>query len=135
MTATNASQPGSLTVREKAKLRRVLGRRDLILFTASGIISLETVSFESSIGGESIVWLAVSFFLFLVPYGFLMAELASAFPVEGGPYEWARMAFGRLAGGGHRPDVLDRDTDLGRRQPGGRSDRHGQLLHLVQAHG
>src|SRR5258707_1380093 len=99
MTASNATQPGSLTVREKAKLRRVLGRRDLILFAASGIISLETVSFESSIGGESIFWLAVSFLLFLVPYGFLMAELASAFPVEGGPYEWTRMAFGRLAGG------------------------------------
>src|SRR5712691_1295748 len=28
----------------------------------------------------------------------LMAELGAAFPVEGGPYEWARMAFGRLAG-------------------------------------
>ena len=28
----------------------------------------------------------------------LTAELGSAFPVEGGPYEWARLAFGRCAG-------------------------------------
>src|SRR5260370_41205703 len=28
----------------------------------------------------------------------LTAELGSTFPVEGGPYEWARMAFGRPAG-------------------------------------
>jgi len=36
--------------------------------------------------------------LFLVPYGMLVAELGAAFPVEGGPYEWVKMAFGRLAG-------------------------------------
>jgi amino acid transporter len=36
--------------------------------------------------------------LFLIPYGMLVAELGSAFPVEGGPYEWAKMSFGRLAG-------------------------------------
>ena len=36
--------------------------------------------------------------LFLIPYGMLVAELGSAFPVEGGPYEWARMSFGRAAG-------------------------------------
>jgi len=35
--------------------------------------------------------------LFLIPYGMLVAELGSAFPVEGGPYEWARMSFGRAA--------------------------------------
>jgi glutamate:GABA antiporter len=36
--------------------------------------------------------------VFLIPYGMLIAELGSAFPVEGGPYEWARMSFGRPAG-------------------------------------
>ena len=40
----------------------------------------------------------ISLALFLVPYGMLVAELGSAFPVEGGPYEWAKMSFGRLAG-------------------------------------
>ncbi len=40
----------------------------------------------------------ISVVLFLVPYGMLTAELGSAFPAEGGPYEWARMAFGRLPG-------------------------------------
>jgi amino acid transporter len=36
--------------------------------------------------------------IFLIPYGMLVAELGSAFPVEGGPYEWVKMSFGRLAG-------------------------------------
>ena len=49
-------------------------------------------------GAQAITWLAISLVLFLIPYGMLMAELGAAFPVEGGPYEWARMAFGRMAG-------------------------------------
>src|SRR5487761_39110 len=72
---------GTLAVREKAKLRRVLRRFDLVLFTACAI-----------------AWLVISLVVFLIPYGMVMAELGSAFPVEGGPYEWARMAFGRPAG-------------------------------------
>ena len=36
--------------------------------------------------------------MYLIPYGMIIAEMGSAFPVEGGPYAWARMAFGRLAG-------------------------------------
>ncbi|MGW0551090.1 amino acid permease [Streptomyces altiplanensis] len=40
--------------------------------------------------------LAVAFFL---PYGLLVAGLGSAFPVQGGPYVWTRLAFGRLTAG------------------------------------
>ena len=36
--------------------------------------------------------------LFFVPAGLVISELGTAFPYEGGPYVWARMAFGRLAG-------------------------------------
>ncbi len=89
---------GRLVVEEKAKLRKVLRRVDLVLFTACAIVGLDTVAFAASIGGQAITWLAVSFVVFLIPYGLLTAELGSAFPLEGGPYEWVKMAFGRLAG-------------------------------------
>ena len=36
--------------------------------------------------------------LFVLPYALLMAEVGSAFTQEGGPYEWSKMAFGRLQG-------------------------------------
>jgi amino acid transporter len=36
--------------------------------------------------------------VFFVPQALLFAELGSAFPQEGGPYYWTRLAFGHLAG-------------------------------------
>jgi amino acid transporter len=87
-----------LVATEKAKLRKSFGRLDLVLFTACAIVALETLAFTSSAGGEALTWLLVTFVLFFIPYGLVAAELGSAFPVEGGPYEWARMSFGRLAG-------------------------------------
>jgi amino acid transporter len=35
---------------------------------------------------------------FFVPAGLVIAELGSAFPNQGGPYVWSRLAFGRYAG-------------------------------------
>jgi amino acid transporter len=85
-------------VHERAKLRKVLRRFDLILFSACALVGLDSVAYAASIGGQVIVWLVVSLVLFLVPYGMIIAELGSAFPVEGGPYAWVRASFGRLAG-------------------------------------
>jgi glutamate:GABA antiporter len=89
---------GTLAVQEKSKLRRVLGRFDLVLFTACAIVGLDSIAQAAQAGAQAITWLVISLVLFLIPYGMLTAELGSAFPVEGGPYEWARMAFGRAAG-------------------------------------
>jgi glutamate:GABA antiporter len=76
----------------------VLGRIDLVLFTACAILGFDTVAASAEAGAQAITWLVISLVIFLIPYGMLTAELGSAFPVEGGPYEWARLAFGRCAG-------------------------------------
>lgn len=89
---------GSLAVREKSKLRRVLGRFDLIFFTACAIVGLDSVAAVAAGGAQSLIWLALAVLVFLVPYGMLTAELGAAFPVEGGPYEWAQLSFGRAVG-------------------------------------
>src|SRR5580700_6958698 len=93
-----AQGQGVLVAQEKAKLRKVLRRWDLVLFTACAIVGLDSVAFAAQAGAQAITWLLISLVLFLIPYGMLTAELGAAFPVEGGPYEWARLAFGRAAG-------------------------------------
>ena len=89
---------GTLVVQEKAKLRKVLKRSDLVLFTACAIVGLDSVAFAAEAGAQAITWLVISLVVFLIPYGMLVAELGAAFPVEGGPYEWVKLSFGRLAG-------------------------------------
>jgi len=90
--ADSGAAEGTLAVREKAKLREVLRRFDLVLFTACAIVGLDSVAAAAQAGAQAITWLVISLVVFLIPYGMLTAELGSAFPVEGGPYEWARMA-------------------------------------------
>jgi amino acid transporter len=34
--------------------------------------------------------------VFFIPYGLLRTELGTAFPLEGGPYVWVQLAFGRF---------------------------------------
>jgi amino acid transporter len=75
-----------------------LRRFDLVLFTACAIVGLDSVAFAAASGAQVITWLVISLVVFLIPYGMLTAELGSTFPLEGGPYEWARMGFGRPAG-------------------------------------
>jgi hypothetical protein len=48
-------------------------------------------------GAQTVTWLAVVARLFFVPAGLVIAELGAAFPNQGGPYLWTRLAFGRHA--------------------------------------
>ena len=83
---------------EKRKLRKSLFRFDLIFFTVCAILAIDTIGQSSAYGAQAIFWLVVSAATFLIPYGLLTSELGTTFPVEGGPYEWVRLAFGHMAG-------------------------------------
>jgi amino acid transporter len=84
---------------ERKKLKKVLFRFDLVFFTIAAFISLDTIAVTAAYGGgQTFFWLAFLIIVYLIPYGMIVAEMGSAFPVEGGPYAWTRMAFGRLAG-------------------------------------
>ena len=100
MAEADAAMPveGTMAIREKAKLRKVLRRFDLVLFTVCAIVGLDSVAAAAQAGAQAITWLVISLVVFFIPYGMLTAELGSAFPLEGGPYEWVRLAFGRPAG-------------------------------------
>src|SRR5215467_4919557 len=89
-------QTTTAALEEKQKLRRNFKRFDIFFFLICTLISLDTVGAVSASGAQAFTWLMfMAVFLFL-PYGLTMAELGTAFPEEGGPYVWTRLAFGRL---------------------------------------
>ncbi len=92
-------QTGGAMGQERTKMRKVLTRFDIVFFTIAAFISLDTIALTAAYGaGQTFFWLIVVLLVWLLPYGMIVAELGSTFPVEGGPYVWPRMAFGRLAG-------------------------------------
>src|ERR1700753_2971575 len=91
-------QTTAFALEEKAKLVKSLRRFDMIFFTVCAFVGLDTLGTVASNGPEGFIWLLVTALLFVAPYMLLMSEVGSAFTQEGGPYEWTKMAFGRLQG-------------------------------------
>src|SRR5207247_6774294 len=60
------------------------------------LVGLDTIGAVAKNGGQGFTWLVFLALFFFIPYGLLMAELGAAFPFEGGPYVWSRLAFGRF---------------------------------------
>jgi amino acid transporter len=88
-----------LALEEKSKLHKSLRRFDLLFFTVCAFVGLDTLGIVAAKGPEGFTWLVVLAVLFVAPYALLMAEVGSAFTQEGGPYEWTKLAFGRLQAG------------------------------------
>jgi len=82
---------------ESAKLQRHFGRFDILFFLICTIVGVDTIASVASSGGEAFTWMIILAVAFFIPQALLFAELGSAFPQEGGPYFWTRLAFGRLA--------------------------------------
>jgi amino acid transporter len=84
---------------ERSKLRKVLIRFDLVCFTIVALVAVDGISSLTKYGkGEIFFWMFLVAILYFLPAGLMSAELGSAFPLEGGPYAWPRIAFGRLYG-------------------------------------
>jgi amino acid transporter len=83
---------------EAQKLQRHFGRFDILFFLICTIVGVDTIATVAQGGGEAFTWMMIFAVLFFVPQAMLFAELGSAFPMEGGPYYWTRLAFGHLAG-------------------------------------
>ncbi|MFF3504333.1 APC family permease [Streptomyces sp. NPDC003247] len=78
-------------------LPRSLKRFDITAMAVAAVISFDTVGQIATGGGEAATWTAVIALFFLVPYALLFAETGAAFPQEGGPYVWVKLALGRPA--------------------------------------
>jgi glutamate:GABA antiporter len=88
-----------LALEEKAKLKKSFRRLDMILFTVCAMVGMDLIGTIASGGLESVTWLILLAILFLLPYALIMSELGTSFPEEGGPYEWVKLAFGRVQAG------------------------------------
>src|SRR6476469_5309006 len=98
-TPAEVEETTELAVAEKANLIKSLRRFDMIFFTVCAFVGLDTLGTVASNGPQGFLWLVVLALLFVVPYMLVPAEVGSAFTMEGGPYEWVKLSFGRLHGG------------------------------------
>src|ERR1700678_4228360 len=79
-------------------LKRVLGRRDLVLLFVVAVFNLNVVPSIAANGGVT-VWLwIISLLMFFWPQGIAVIELAHRYPGEGGVYLWAKEVFGEFHG-------------------------------------
>jgi glutamate:GABA antiporter len=85
-------------IEETQHLQRHFGRREILLFTICTLVGVDSIGAIAAAGPEAFSWLIILGLVFFIPQGLLFAELGTAFPEEGGPYIWARLAFGRLVG-------------------------------------
>src|SRR6201996_8516410 len=85
-------------VEERRKLQRHFGRFDILFFLVCTIVGVDTIATVAQGGGQAFTWMMIFAVVFFVPQALLFAELGAAFPQEGGPYYWTRLAFGHLAG-------------------------------------
>jgi len=90
--------PAAPAEKEAPRLRRVLGRRDLVLLFVVAVFNLNVVPSIAANGGVT-VWLwIISLVLFFWPQGIAVIELAQRYPGEGGVYLWAKKQFGDFHG-------------------------------------
>lgn len=80
---------------EKKKLQKHFARFDILFFLICTLVGVDTIGAAAANGAQAFTWLIFLAVVFFAPYALLTAELGSAFPEEGGPYVWTRLAFGR----------------------------------------
>jgi glutamate:GABA antiporter len=81
-----------------AELKRVLGRRDLILLFVVAVFNLNVVPSIAASGGVAIWLWILSLTFFFWPQGIAVIELAHRYPGEGGVYLWSKELFGDFHG-------------------------------------
>lgn len=82
----------------KQQLRRVLGFWDVLLFNIVTVLGPRWIAAAGHNGTSSISLWVLAALLFFVPTAFVITELSTRFPVEGGLYVWSKEAFGDFHG-------------------------------------
>src|SRR5438105_11012738 len=98
-TLAEVERTTALAIQERSKLIKSLRRFDMVFFTVCAFVGLDTLGTVASNGAQGFLWLVVLALVFVAPYMLVMAEVGSSFTMEGGPYEWVKLAFGRFHGG------------------------------------
>lgn len=92
------SETSSLSSDPKKQLRRVMGLWDVLLFNIAAVLGPRWIAAAAHNGTSSIsLWVLAALFFFL-PTTFVIVELSTRFPHEGGLYIWSKEAFGDFHG-------------------------------------
>lgn len=73
---------------------KTLRQRDMVLFTVSAILLLDTLAAAASVGASSVFWWCFLGVIFFIPFALICAEMGCSYPEQGGIYAWIRDAFG-----------------------------------------
>jgi amino acid transporter len=92
------SQPVNSSSDPIKQLRKEMGFWDVLLFNIATVLGPRWIAAAAHNGTSSIsLWLLASL-LFFVPTAFVITELSTRFPHEGGLYVWSKEAFGDFHG-------------------------------------
>ena len=69
-----------------------------ILVTSAALISIRSFPTMSEVGWQLIIFSLLAIIIYLIPASLISAELATAWPEEGGVYVWVKKAFGERWG-------------------------------------
>jgi amino acid transporter len=95
---TSSTAPAALASTGQPHLKRVLGKRDLVLLFVVAVFNLNVLPSIAANGGVTIWLWIISLILFFWPQGIAVIELAHRYPGEGGVYLWAKEVFGDFHG-------------------------------------
>jgi amino acid transporter len=73
---------------------RVLGRSDIVFFIFVAMVSAGGIPVYAAIGVSVVGWWILGTLLFLLPSSLIVVELSTAYPYQGGIYDWVHRAFG-----------------------------------------
>ena len=82
----------------KSQLRKTMGFWDVLLFNIATVLGPRWIAAAGHNGTYSISLWVIAALFFFVPGAFVINELSSRFPHEGGLYVWAKEAFGDFHG-------------------------------------
>jgi len=90
--------PGSATSDPIKQLRKEMRFWDVVLFNIAAVLGPRWIAAAAHNGTSSIsLWVLAAIFFF-VPTAFVITELSTRFPHEGGLYVWSKEAFGDFHG-------------------------------------
>jgi amino acid transporter len=92
------SEPSPVASDVKQQLRRVMGFWDVLLFCIATVLGPRWIAAAAHSGQSSISLWILAALLFFVPTAFIVVELSTRYPEEGGLYVWTKIAFGDFHG-------------------------------------
>jgi amino acid transporter len=88
------AEPATSTLAHSAELRRELGVRDLVFAQVLMVVGGSWVGTAAKLGAANVGYWLLAASLFFLPHVVVVLFLNRWAPIEGGPYQWAKLAFG-----------------------------------------